>query len=81
MGWLLLIVVLVCVGGYLFYASYSIRSGVYVKALCKGETDKRVVCLTFDDGPDPKHTPQVPRKKRYTSRKIGRMIGLRLVVS
>lgn len=59
MGWLILIVVLVCVGGFLFYASYSIRSGVYVKALCKGETDKRVVCLTFDDGPDPKHTPQV----------------------
>lgn len=31
--------------------------------------------------PPRKPVLQVPRKKRYTSRKIGRMIGLRLVVS
>lgn len=29
----------------------------------------------------PKTYAHVPGKKRYTSRKIGRMIGLRLVVS
>ena len=51
MVWLVFIAVLICMGAFLFYASYSIRSGVYVKALCRGNTDKRVVCLTFDDGP------------------------------
>ena len=59
MVWLVFIAVLICMGAFLFYASYSIRSGVYVKALCRGNTDKRVVCLTFDDGPDPQYTPEV----------------------
>lgn len=59
MVWLVFIAVLSGIGAFLFYASYSIRSGVYVKALCRGNTDKRVVCLTFDDGPDPQYTPQV----------------------
>ena len=44
MVWLVFIAVLICMGAFLFYASYSIRSGVYVKALCRGNTDKRVVC-------------------------------------
>lgn len=43
----------------LFYASYSIRAGVYVKALCRKRTDRKVVALTFDDGPHPEHTPRV----------------------
>ncbi|MCD8135293.1 MAG: polysaccharide deacetylase family protein [Parabacteroides gordonii] len=59
MGWLVFIAVLSGIGAFLFYASYSIRSGVYVKALCRENTDKRVVCLTFDDGPDPRYTPEV----------------------
>lgn len=59
MVWLLSFIVLACVGGFLFYASYSIGSGVYVKALCKGQTSDRVICLTFDDGPDPEYTPPV----------------------
>lgn len=42
MVWLVFIAVLICMGAFLFYASYSIRSGVYVKALCRGNTDKRV---------------------------------------
>lgn len=59
MVWLLSFIVLVCLGGFLFYASYNIASGLYVKALCKGDRSDRVICLTFDDGPDPEYTPQV----------------------
>lgn len=59
MGWWVFIVVLVCIVVFLFYASFNISSSVYVKALCKGNTDERIVCLTFDDGPDPAYTPQV----------------------
>lgn len=59
MGWLVFILLLVCICAFLFYASYSIGSGVYVKTLCRGKTNERVVCLTFDDGPDPEYTLQV----------------------
>lgn len=44
---------------FLFYASYSIKSQVYVKALCRIETTEKVVYLTFDDGPDAEQTPRV----------------------
>lgn len=59
MGWIVFMFILIAVGAFLFYASFNIDSGVYVNVLCKGETNERVVCLTFDDGPDPVHTPQV----------------------
>lgn len=52
-------VVVLCLVAFLFYASFFIGSGIYVKALCKGKTDRKVVCLTFDDGPDADHTPEV----------------------
>ncbi|MBO7477932.1 MAG: polysaccharide deacetylase family protein [Salinivirgaceae bacterium] len=44
---------------FLFYASYSIKSQVYVKALCRVRTTEKVVYLTFDDGPNAEQTPQV----------------------
>ena len=44
---------------FLFYASYSIKSQVYVRALCRVKTTEKVVYLTFDDGPDAEQTPQV----------------------
>lgn len=61
MEWIVwaLSVVLLGLAGFLAYASFSIRAGVYAKALCKGDTDRRVVCLTFDDGPHEVYTPQV----------------------
>lgn len=49
----------VAVLAFLFYASYSIKSQVYVRALCRVKTDEKVVYLTFDDGPNAEQTPQV----------------------
>lgn len=43
----------------LFYASYNIKAGFYIRAYCQCQTDDRIVAVTFDDGPDPHHTPQV----------------------
>lgn len=51
--------ILLLAGGGFFYASYSIRAGVYVKAFCEGRTKRKVVSLTFDDGPDSRYTPLV----------------------
>jgi peptidoglycan/xylan/chitin deacetylase (PgdA/CDA1 family) len=44
---------------FLIYASYSIRSGIYIKALCRNEEKGKVAALTFDDGPDKEQTPKV----------------------
>lgn len=49
----------VAILAFLFYASYSIKSQVYVRALCRVKTAEKVVYLTFDDGPDAEQTPQV----------------------
>lgn len=55
----LVAVVIVGIGAFLIYASFNIDSGVYVEALCKGDTKERVVSLTFDDGPDGRYTPEL----------------------
>ena len=44
---------------FFFYASYSISSGVYVKAYCRKKTTKKEGALTFDDGPDAEYTPKI----------------------
>ena len=44
---------------FMFYASYSIKSQVYVRALCRVKTTEKIVYLTFDDGPNAEQTPQV----------------------
>lgn len=46
-------------GFLLFYASYSIRAGFYLKALCRAKRKEKVVALTFDDGPHQVHTAEV----------------------
>lgn len=44
---------------FMVWASASIRSGVYVRAFCGEKTDRKVVYLTFDDGPHPPETERV----------------------
>lgn len=48
---LVIICIVLSVCGFLFWASASIRSGVYLKAFCRERTTGKVVYLTFDDGP------------------------------
>jgi len=43
----------------LSYASSNIRLNFFLNAISSAETNKKVVALTFDDGPDPKCTPMV----------------------
>jgi len=44
---------------FMVWASASIRSGVYVRVFCREKTDRKVVYLTFDDGPHPPETERV----------------------
>lgn len=69
----------VAILAFLFYASYSIKSQVYVKALCRVKTAERVVYLTFDDGPDAEQTPQVlDVLKRNNAKAVFFCIGSRI---
>ena len=42
---------IILLSAFLVYASYSISSGVYVKAYCKTKIRKKEVAITFDDVP------------------------------
>lgn len=43
----------------LAYTSYNLHLDFYIKAYHKGDTEDKLVALTFDDGPDPDFTPVV----------------------
>lgn len=49
---------------FLFYASYSIRSGIYIQMFCKKRTTEKVTAITFDDGPDSIQTPLILKTLR-----------------
>lgn len=53
--WISLLIIL----AILFYASYNIDSGFYVKAKCRLKENPDAVALTFDDGVDLYQTPKV----------------------
>lgn len=44
---------------FFFYASYNIRSNIYIRVFHSKKTTEKIVALTFDDGPDTAETPRV----------------------
>lgn len=56
---LCMLVIVLSITVFMVWASASIRSGVYVRAFCGEKTDRKVVYLTFDDGPHPPETERV----------------------
>ncbi len=59
MCWIIVAVIILCVTLFLVWASADIGSNIYLKTLCQGDKNGKVVTLTFDDGPDEKMTPLV----------------------
>lgn len=57
-GWIY-VVLAVLLGSVLFYGSYFIHSNFHLPVVCKGTSTKNEVALTFDDGPESKHTSQI----------------------
>ncbi len=43
----------------LFYGSYFIQAGFYIKSICNAGTDKKQIALSFDDGPATNYTPGI----------------------
>lgn len=44
---------------FIAWASFSISSGIFLKAVCRNRKSERDILLTFDDGPDPVNTPLI----------------------
>ena len=43
----------------LFYGCYHVGSNFFIKIICSTKTDKKVIALSFDDGPDGANTPRI----------------------
>jgi len=44
---------------FIIYGSSKIDSNFYIKAICKSETNDKIIAITFDDGPNAEFTPQI----------------------
>ena len=58
MCWIIVISLLV-ITLFLVWASADIGSNIYLKTICKGNSEDQVAALTFDDGPDEVMTERV----------------------
>jgi len=43
----------------LFYGSYFIQAGFYVKSICAAKTNQKEIAISFDDGPANEYTPAI----------------------
>jgi peptidoglycan/xylan/chitin deacetylase (PgdA/CDA1 family) len=70
------VIIFFVVAMLLFYASYSISSGVYLNSLCRKKSSNNYIAITFDDGVDPNITPKVlDILKKYNAKATFFIIG------
>jgi peptidoglycan/xylan/chitin deacetylase (PgdA/CDA1 family) len=46
-------------GLIIFYGCYYVGSNFFIPIVCSAKTDKKVIAISFDDGPDPVNSPQI----------------------
>lgn len=56
--WIYLIIVLIY-SLILFWGSYFVHSNFYIKIVCKADTGKKEIAISFDDGPAENFTPEI----------------------
>ena len=42
-----------------FYGCYYVGSNFFIKIICRAETDKKQIAISFDDGPAKNYTPEI----------------------
>ncbi|MFC3198928.1 polysaccharide deacetylase family protein [Parapedobacter deserti] len=57
--WLVMLILPIAGLTILVFGAFSIRWNFFLKAIHCGDTTRRQIALTFDDGPHPDHTPRV----------------------
>lgn len=63
----------------LFYGCYYIGSNFFMRVMCSLKTSKKVIAITFDDGPDAAATPQIlDILKKHTTHAAFFCIGNRI---
>lgn len=45
----------------IFWGCYNVGSNFFIKIICKADTDKKEIAISFDDGPSIEHTPAILR--------------------
>lgn len=61
-----------------FWASYSIKSGFYLKSITKTDKQNSII-ITFDDGPDTENTPKIlDILEKYNAKAIFFVIGKKI---
>jgi peptidoglycan-N-acetylglucosamine deacetylase len=58
-GWITSAVILLVGFGVMVWGVFAVNSSLWARTLWRGAPGLKRVALTFDDGPDPKYTPQV----------------------
>jgi peptidoglycan/xylan/chitin deacetylase (PgdA/CDA1 family) len=53
----------------LFYGCYYVGSNFFIPIICSAKTDKKVVALSFDDGPIAENTLQILQMLKDTNAK------------
>jgi len=43
----------------LFYGCYYVGSDFFIRIICSAKTDKKIIAISFDDGPDEVNSPQI----------------------
>jgi peptidoglycan/xylan/chitin deacetylase (PgdA/CDA1 family) len=72
----IIVVIVLLVFMVLIYGSADIRSGFYLKTVSRLNTEKKMLALTFDDGPHPLVTPLVlDILKKYGIRAVFFCVG------
>ena len=55
----LIIIVLIALLAILTIGASWIKSQLYVRSICKGDPERNMIAITFDDGPDTTNTPEI----------------------
>ncbi|MDB4901326.1 MAG: polysaccharide deacetylase family protein [Mucilaginibacter sp.] len=53
------IILLLTYSALLFYGCYYIGSNYFIPVICSAKTNKKVIAISFDDGPHAANTPQI----------------------
>lgn len=58
-AWYTYLLILVAYSLVLFYGSYYVGSNFYINIICRADTTRKQIAISFDDGPAESYTPEI----------------------
>lgn len=65
MPWYAYLLLFIVYSLIVFYGCYYVGSNFFIKVVCAADTDKKVIAISFDDGPALNYTPQILQLLNY----------------